>query len=306
MQKCLILGGDGFLGNHLVDDLLGKGYDIRVFGRFKNGKVKNLDHVKNHIEIFSGEFLNAQDLEKALKNIDYVFHFISSSNPASSINRLRQEIEFNVLPAIQLLDICVKKKIKKIIFPSSGGSIYGHYSKGRAHEEDKIHPISPHALGKSIIEQFFHYHKIRHALDYIIYRISNVYGERKSAHKSQGVIPIILSKALKNETIEIYGNTTRDFIYVKDVTSFIADNFVKSHRYNLYNLGSGKGVKLLTLLKLIERQTGLKLNIKKLKKRNFDVDRIVLDIGRIKDEFNFSLQTPLPEGIKKTYNYLLQ
>lgn len=300
MQKCLILGGDGFLGSHLVDDLLELGYEIRVFGRF-NKHVKNLNHVLQKIELFSGDFLNPSDLEKALNNIDFVFHFISSSNPASTIDKPFEEMELNILPTIHLLNLCVKKRVKKIIFPSSGGSIYGNVSKGKASEKDLVNPISPHALGKLFIEQLLNYYYVQLGLNYVVYRISNIYGERQRINKGQGIIPTIISKALKEETIKIYGNTIRDYIYVKDVTSFIVNNFSKKQKFKIYNIGSGQGVTLFDLLKIIRRQIKLPLKIKQLERRSSDIERIVLDIKRVDQEFNFSQKTKLKVGIIKTY-----
>lgn len=305
MLKCLILGGDGFLGSHLVDDLLKRGYDVRVFGRIKNNKTKNLQHVKKDIEIISGDFANVQDVKKALKKIDYVFHLISASTPASSLQKPKEEIELNVLSAINLLQLCVKSNIKKIIFPSSGGSIYGNFPKGKASEEDVLNPISPHAIGKMFIEQFFNYYHFHYKLDYVIYRISNIYGERQLGKKQQGIIPTILNKAIKGEAIEIYGNTIRDYIYVKDVTAFIASNFNKKQKYKFYNLGSGKGIALTDLLDIISKQTKLKIRTKILKRRPIDIARIILDTTRVREEFDFIQKTTLKMGIKKMHEHFL-
>lgn len=303
MKNCLILGGDGFIGSHLVEDLLQRGYTVKVFGRIKNNKTKNLQHVKKDIEIISGDFANVQDVEKALKKVDYVFHFISASTPASSLHKPKEEIELNVLFTINLLQLCVKSNIEKIVFPSSGGSIYGNFSRGKAAEEAALNPISPHAIGKMFIEQFLHYYHLHHKLDYIIYRISNIYGERQLGKKQQGIIPTILNKAIKKEAVEIYGNTIRDYIYVKDVTTFIASNFNKKHKYRIYNLGSGKGIKLTDLVHRISEQTKLKIRTKKLTRRPIDINRIILDTKRIREEFDFTPKTSLKSGIKKIHAY---
>ncbi len=302
-KKCLVLGGDGFLGSHLVEDLLKKGYRVKVFGRFQNRKTRNLPPNAGKIELVSGDFLDPPDLKKVLTNIDYVFHFISSTNPNSKIN-FYEEIRLNVLPTIKLLDICVRKKVKRIIFPSSGGSIYGSYPKGYASEEDPLKPISPHALGKLFVEQLLYYYFVQFQLDYVVYRISNAYGERQNIAKGQGVIPTIIIKALNGKTIKIYGNSIRDYIYVSDVTSFISDNFYKKHKYKIYNLGSGKGVSLFDLINVLGKQTGLTINIEKFQRRSFDVGRIILNTKRINEEFGFFPKTSLMEGIRKTYKGL--
>lgn len=301
MQKCLVLGGDGFIGSHLVEDLLQRGYAVRVFGRFKNKNVRNIQHIKKDVEIFSGDFLNTVDVDKAVANVDYVFHLISSSSPVSSVNKFEEEVRLNILPTINLLEICIKRKVKKIIFPSSGGSIYGNYPIGSPAEDEHLNPISPHAIGKLWIEQILNYYSIQNKLNYVIYRISNVYGERQQINKGQGIIPEVMTKALKGETIEIYGNTIRDYIYVKDVTSFIANNFFKQHTFRVYNLGSGKGIRLFQLLKIIGKETKITLSIKKLKRRPYDIERIILNTNRVKNEFNFSPKIMLKNGIKRFF-----
>lgn len=301
MQKCLVLGGDGFIGSHLVEDLLQRGYGVRVFGRFKNDNVRNIQHIKKDAEIFSGDFLNTVDVDKAVTNVDYVFHLISSSSPISSVNKFAEEIRLNILPTINLLKICIKRKVKKIVFLSSGGSIYGNYPRGYPTEEEHLNPISPHAIGKLCIEQILNYYSIQNNLDYVTYRISNVYGERQRVNKGQGIIPEVITKALKGETIEIYGNTIRDYIYVKDVTSFIANNFFKKHIFRVYNLGSGKGIRLSQLLKIIRKETKITLSIKKLKRRPYDIERIILDTSRVRNEFNFSPKIMLENGIKRFF-----
>lgn len=301
MQKCLILGGDGFLGSHLADKLLNRRHNIKIFGRFQHGKTKNLGHINDKVTLISGDFLDPLSLEKALENKDYVFHLISASNPASTIGKPIDELELNILPTIRLLEMCVKKGVKKIIFPSSGGSIYGDLPKGAASETDLSNPISPHAIAKLYIEKLLHYYFVQFGLDYLIYRISNIYGERQNIQKGQGIISTIIYKALKKEVIKIYGNTTRDYIYINDVASFIASNFDKEHKFRIYNLGSGEGITLEKLLKTIKSETGLPMNIKKLDRRECDIKRIVLNISRIKNEFGFCQEIKLKEGIRRTY-----
>lgn len=303
-NRCLVLGGNGFIGSHLVENLLEKGFKVSVFGRFDSKKVKNLKQVKNRITFYQGDLSNTQDLENALRNAEYVFHFICGSTPASTMHAPQEEVKLNLLPTINLLDLCVKYKVKKIIFPSSGGAIYGNISKGFAYEDDFTNPLSPHAINKLCIEKLLHYYFAHHNLDYLIYRISNVYGERQKTYGSQGIIPIAIKKGIKGEIIEVYGDTIRDYIYVKDVTSFIARTFNKIHKYKIYNVGGGEGISLSKLLITIRKFTGLTLHLRKLKKRKGDVKRIVLNIDRIKSEFAFKPEVNLKEGIKKTFDYI--
>lgn len=304
IYKCLVLGGDGFIGSHLVENLLTRKLNIRVFEKSENHRLKNLNHVRKKIDLFFGDFRKKSDLSNAAKGIDFVFHFISLSTPASTADKAKKDIQDNLINTINLLDACVKNKVKKIIFPSSGGSIYGTPKNGYAQEKSPLAPITPYSINKLCIEKYLSYYKRYYNLDYVIYRISNAYGERQPTEGIQGIIPIIIKKALNNETVDLYGNTTRDYIYIKDVACFMGNNFDKDHKYAVYNLGSGEGISLFRLVRLIEKISGIPIKVNKLKRRKFDIEKIILDVSRIKNEFAFKTKIGIEEGIKKTFYYI--
>ena len=146
MVNCLVLGGNGFLGSHLVDDLVGKGFNVRAFDRFNNQKIRF--ESKKNVEIINGEFLNSSDLEEAVKDMDYVFHFVSTTNPLSSTFNPMVEIDTNIRSSVELFEKCVEAKVKKVIYSSSGGSVYGESNSHRPNENSVTKPISPYAIGK--------------------------------------------------------------------------------------------------------------------------------------------------------------
>lgn len=300
-KKCLVLGGDGFLGSHLVDDLLARGYEVRVFDRFHKGRIKNLKHLKGKIEFQKGDFLNKWHLSRALKGVDYVFHFVSLSTPASTANDPQREIKLNLEGTLQLLDLCVKHGVKKIIYPSSGGAVYGNTLEEVASETTQARPMSPYAVTKLAIEEHLHFYRRQYGLDFAIYRIANPYGERQDPNGIQGAIPIFMKHMMKNEPLDIYGNTVRDYVYVKDVTGFIAEHFSVEHKNSTYNIGSGRGVALFELVLMLSKTTQSMPRIKRLEKRPFDVQKIVLDISRASEEFGYYPITSLEVGLEKTY-----
>jgi UDP-glucose 4-epimerase len=303
-KKCVVLGGDGFLGSHLVDDLLARGYEVRVFDRFHKGRIKNLNHLKGIIEFQKGDFLNKRHLSRALKGMDYVFHFVSLSTPASTANDPQREIKLNLEGTLQLLDLCVKHNIKKIIYPSSGGAVYGNALDEVASETTQARPMSPYAVTKLAIEEHLHFYRRQYGLSFVIYRIANPYGERQDPNGIQGAIPIFMKHMMKNELIELYGNTVRDYVYVKDVTGFMADNFAEKHKNSTYNVGSGRGVALFELVLMLAKTTQSMPRMKRLEKRPFDVQKIVLDISRASEEFGYYPMTSLEVGLEKTHAYL--
>lgn len=303
-KKCLVLGGDGFLGSHLVDDLLARGYEVRVFDRFHKGRIKNLNHLRGKIEFQKGDFLNKRHLSRALKGMDYVFHFVSLSTPASTANDPQLEIKLNLEGTLQLFDLCVKHGIKKIIYPSSGGAVYGNALDEVASETTQARPMSPYAVTKLAIEEHLHFYRRQYGLSFVIYRIANPYGERQNPDGIQGAIPIFMKHMMKNELIELYGNTVRDYVYVKDVTGFMADNFAEKHKNSTYNIGSGRGVALFELVLMLAKTTQSMPRMKRLEKRPFDVQKIVLDISRASEEFGYYPMTSLEVGLEKTHAYL--
>ncbi len=308
MKKILILGADGFLGSSLTKSLVKDGkYKIRAFDLFEGGVLRNLKGFEKKVEIFLGNFLNRADLKKALKGIDYVFHYISLTTPGSSMKDPLIDVDTNIRGTVVLLEECVKAKIKKFIFSSSGGAIYGNQRKKFLSENDLSNPISPYAISKLTIEKYMEYYRINHGLNYLIIRYSNPYGPGQNVVGSQGIIPIFLNLIKQKKPITIFGDgeNTRDYIFISDAienTKKLA--FRQKTKYRLYNLGRGKGTTINEVVDTIRKVTEKNVKIKKIPARSIDVRRIILDIRRIKKEIKYSFAVNLEEGIKKTWNWI--
>lgn len=304
-SKILILGADGFLGSNLTKSLLrDKKYKIRAFDLFKDGVSRNLAGLENKLEIFPGNFLNKEDVKKALMGIDYVFHYISLTTPGSSMNDPLIDVDTNIRGTIVLLEECAKAKVKKIIFSSSGGAIYGNQDKKSLSEDDPQNPISPYAISKLAIEKYLEYFRLNRGLDYLILRYSNPYGPGQNVVGSQGIIPIFLNLAKQGKPITIFGDgkNMRDYIFIDDAienTKKLA--FRMNLKYRLYNIGEGKGATINQVVGIIQKAIGRKIASKKMPARSIDVRRIVLDIGRAKKEILYSLETTLEKGIMETW-----
>lgn len=303
---CLVLGGDGFIGSHLIDDLVARGYSVRAFSHFHNGVSFNLEHLKGKIEFFAGDFLNVSDLNKALNGVDYVFHMISLSTPGSTMNDPLLDIDTNIRGTVNLLNLCVRHNVKKIIFPSSGGTVYGETGEDFVSEFSITNPICPYGISKLTIEKYLDYFYRVHGLDYLVFRISNPYGERQNLIGNQGIVSIFLNLIRNNSHINVFGDgsNVRDYIYVKDVTSFISDVFSLFTNCKLYNLGSGRGISVNELIETIKTVTSKDVRVRYLDSRKVDVKRFVLDISRVKNEFNFHPKVDIIAGIGKTWEYI--
>lgn len=306
-QRVLILGADGFLGSSLAEALLKKSeFRVRAFDLFNNGVTRYLDQIKDDLELYSGNFLNRSDLKSALKNVDYVFHFISLTTPGSSMHEPLVEIEANIKGSIVLFEECVSAKVKKIIFSSSGGSVYGNQTKRKFNEDSQTNPISPYAISKVTIEKYLEYFRVNYDLDYLILRYANVYGPRQNVIGSQGIIPIFLNRIMHDSPITVFGdgNNVRDYIYIDDAVDLTSSIFLEKTKHNIYNVGSGEGITINRILSIMQKVTGKNLNISKHPFRSVDVKKVILDVSRIENEFNFCIKTPIVKGIEKTWLWL--
>ena len=240
MANCLVLGADGFIGSHLVDSLVACGHKVRAFSRFKGGESFNLEHLRGEVDFVAGDFLNHSDLEGVLSDIEYVFHMVSLSTPASTMKDPRFDVEANVCGTMDLLELCVKHRVKKVVFPSSGGTVYGNVDSELIAEDAMTDPVCPYGISKLMIEKYLRYFSDLYGLDYLIFRISNPYGERQRLVGNQGVIPIFLNLVKNNDPITVFGDGSmvRDYIYVKDVVDFMTRVFELDTRERIYNLGS--------------------------------------------------------------------
>ncbi len=307
-QKILVLGADGFLGSNLVFALLkDKKNEVRALDLFKDGVSQNLESARKKIEIFQGNFLNKNDLRKALQGIDYVFHFVSFTTPGSSMSDPLIDIDTNLKGTINLLEECVKAKVKKIIYPSSGGAIYGDQKKEKYSEEDSLYPISPYAISKLAIEKYLEYYRIFRGLDYLVARISNPYGPHQNVVGNQGIIPIFLNLIKNSQPISIFGDgkNIRDYIFVDDaIDNLLKLSFGSKNKYRIYNIGSGEGISINELVEAMKKITQKRIKTNGLPQRKADIRSIVLDISRIQQEFDYSPKVNLEKGIKQTWEWV--
>lgn len=302
MARCLVLGANGFIGSHLVDSLVEQGHTVRAFDRF-SGDVLFQEHP--NVEIVSGDFLNRGDITDALKDIEYVFHFISTTTPATAENDPLIDISTNIRMSVELFEECVEAGVKRVIFASTGGAIYGEGDNPHK-EEDLPLPVSPYAIGKLTIEHYLRYFRVKHGLDSVVLRISNPYGERQSFHRKQGVIPIFLENIYRGKPLTILGDGSmvRDYIYVKDVATIAASIFDKETQNKTYNVGSGQGVTVNELVSVVERVSNKTAEIESRPAPTTFLHEVVLDTSRFTNEFGVLTQTTLEDGMRATYAYI--
>jgi UDP-glucose 4-epimerase len=301
------MGGSGFIGSHLAEALAKRDYSVKIFGDFKSG-VKNIEFISDKIEIIKGNFQDINDVTSAMQDIDCVFHYISTTNPASSFDNPVYDIETNVISSINMMEIALKNNVKKIIFPSTGGTIYGDVHTIPIAEEEPANPINPYAISKLTIEKYLHYFYTQYGMEYLVLRYSNPYGERQNPRGNQGVIPIFLQKILHNETPIVYGdgNSVRDYIYIDDTIDATISLFERNSHEKLFNVGSGIGTSLNQLLKIMSEITGTPISPVFRPDSGRYIRNVVLDISKIQNCTGWHPKTDIANGISRTWKWLIE
>jgi UDP-glucose 4-epimerase len=299
-KKCLVIGGNGFIGSHLVDELAEAGYEVRAFDRF-SGPAKF--HQNSNVETFAGDIFDDQAVHAALDGVDYVFHCFSGTTPIASDTDPYSDITLNLLRNVQIFEQCVQVAIKKLIFVSSGGAVYGSLSEHKeAEETDAPLPVSPYGIGKLGTEYYLAYFNRKYNLDYVSYRLTNPYGARQASNSNQGVIPIFIRKINDGEELTVYGDGTgsRDYIYVRDATKMMVESFAKETTFSTYNIGSGKQTDLNEIINAIETTIGLSAKVVHTEAPKTFLQSSHVSISRFINEFGTVTVTSLLDGLKKT------
>jgi UDP-glucose 4-epimerase len=306
MAECLVLGANGFIGSHVVDELVAAGHSVRCFDRFGGDQEPAFD-ASDRIELYKGDFLNRSDLSEALSGAEYVFHFISTTTPITAENNPIIDIETNIKQSVELFQECVNKGVQKVIFASTGGAIYGSTEGQPIPETTLPQPFSPYAIGKLAIEHYLRYFEKKFGMDSVVYRISNPYGERQPLHSKQGVIPIFLQQISNGEPITVLGDGSmvRDYVYVKDVAKMIVGSFLEANK-PVYNLGSGQGITVNELVSTITDVVDRPVDVTHKEVPATFVDRVILDTSLFQDEFNIPITVELEEGVRRTWDYVLR
>lgn len=297
-----MLGANGFIGSHLVDSLSNAGHDVTAFDRFRSG---NVAFEATNIRRVVGDFLSIGDLKEVVRDQDYVFHFLSLTNPAMSEDDPTLDVRTNVSQSIELFRLCAEASVRRIFFASTGGAIYGDQGQSVYSETDQALPVSPYGIGKLTLERYLHYFRTKHGLESVSLRISNPYGTRQHRERKQGLIPIVLRQIAANEPVVRFGTGTmiRDFIYVDDVARMIAAMTTKPLNFDVYNIGSGVGFSVGEVLDIIRQVTQKSYSIREAPVPSTYLNEVVLDTGRYSAEFGAEPLTPLAEGIAKTWEH---
>lgn len=300
MADCVVIGGNGFLGSEVVDALVARGHSVAAFDRFT---VDAPLWTSPGVERIVGDFFDTDALRKAVAGREYVFHFLSTTTPATAETDPTLDVRTNVAQSVELFSIAAEAGVRHLYFASTGGAMYGESDAATLSEDAAPAPVSPYAIGKLALEGYLRYFRRTRGLKSTAFRISNPYGPRQHTGKQQGVIPIFLSRILRGEPVTVFGDggAVRDYIYAPDAVAMIADVVGRDLRHEVYNIGSGVGATIAEVVDLAREITGVPVEVERRPQPATFVDRVVLDIRRYVDEFGEPELRSLRDGMEHTW-----
>ncbi len=300
-RKVIVFGGDGFLGSHLVERLVAMGHTVTVFTRAHEGDLRNLQHLAGSITVVFGDFADADAVAGSLEGQEVAIDLISSTSPVESWADPLVAIEAELRPSVRFFELCAKMGVRKIVFASSGGAVYGQRS-GRLDEATVAQPFSPYSIIKLCSEHFLNYFHEKFGVCADTYRIGNLYGPRQLLERRQGVIGVWIGHVLAGKHIDVYGDddTLRDHVFVRDAAWLMTHSLRDLDSSDTYNLGTGQGVSILELLRIFIAAAGRPVEYRLHPRRPSDNTSAILDSAKLLRHFPGFRFRELEAGIGET------
>ncbi|MCJ7665457.1 MAG: NAD-dependent epimerase/dehydratase family protein [Actinobacteria bacterium] len=304
-MKILITGGAGFIGSNVADGLIKEGYEVVIVDDLSNGREENIS---------GGAIFYQVDIrDKKLEDVfmsekpDMVIHNAAQLSVRVSVEEPLLDADINIMGGLNLINICRKHKVKKIVFASSGGTVYGEQQTFPADEGHPLAPISPYGVAKLATEHYLHYFQRAYGLDYIALRYANIYGPRQDPYGEAGVVAIFSKKMLAGETPLINGDglQTRDYTYVGDVIK-VNIAAIRSGFVGPVNIGTGVETDVVTLFNILKKASGRNMEEKHGPPKAGEQKRSVLDNNLAKKVLGWEPEISIEEGLKLTYEWFVK
>lgn len=299
MRPALVTGGAGFIGSHVVDLLIENGYPVVVVDNLSTGHVDNVHRLAKfyEVDIRSASLTDVFAAERP----GFVVHLAAQVSVNHSVAEPIEDADLNILGTLNLLQECVRSGVRKMVYISTGGALYGEPQYLPCDEAHPIHPLSPYGASKHTVEHYLYLYRHNYGLDATTLRLANVYGPRQDPLGEAGVVAIFTYQMLRDEQAVIYGNgeQERDFCYVGDCAR-AAVLALSRGSGEAYNIGSGEGTTINRLFAVMKSLTGYTREAQYDPPRTGDVFRSYLDARKAHDELGWQPTVGLEEGLTRT------
>jgi UDP-glucose 4-epimerase len=299
-MSCLVLGGGGFVGTNLCRRLVASGARVCAFGR-----SRSFTHELAGVEWHQGEFDDTAALASAIASCDVVFHLIQATMPHSANVDMAGDLRHSVIPTLALLDACRDANVKRIVFVSSGGTVYGAARTIPTPETAPTDPITAYAIGKLAIEKYLGLYEHLHGLDFRVLRVANPFGPFQLPAKAQGLVAMLLSRAINGQSTQIWGDgsVVRDYVFIDDVVDALQAAASDTSAERIFNIGSGRGRSVRDIVAAVEAELGAPVPIEWSAGRAIDVPVSVLSIERARNVRGWTPKTAFAEGLRQTVEW---
>jgi UDP-glucose 4-epimerase len=300
-MKILVTGGAGFIASQIADAFINEGHEVHIIDNLSTGFEKNINPKAHFIksDISSSSILEIFGKEK----FDVVNHHAAQIDVRKSVNDPIFDANTNILGTINLLQACIKTGVKKFMFASTGGAVYGEQEYFPADENHPTNPVSPYGITKLTIEKYLFFYKIEYGLNHTILRYANVYGPRQNPFGEAGVVAIFANKLLKKENpiINGEGKQTRDYVFVEDVVKANVTT-LSSKSSDIFNVGTGIETSVNELFKKLNSISGGNAVEKHGPAPKGEQSRSVITSEKLFKEFKWKPSIKIDEGLKKTFD----
>lgn len=293
-KTCLVTGGSGFLGAHVVRRLLAEGYRVRILDPHPAPCFPGA-------EMITGSLQDDETVRRSLEGCHYLFHFASSMVPATA--HVSQNLNENLVLTVNLLEAAAAARVQKIVYPSSGGAIYGIPRRLPVSERAPTHPISSYGIVKLAIEKYLALYERQSGIRYVALRYSNPIGEGQRPKSNFGVVAAFFRAVAAGQPIEILGNgeSIKDFLYVGDAVEAAIAALRYAGPKRIFNIGSGQGTPLQELADRVRKTAGVDVPVLHREARPNDVPKVILDIRAAREELGWEPRVSLAEALKRTW-----
>lgn len=304
MAKVLVTGGAGFIGSHVVDQFLAKSYEVVVVDDLSTGRRSNLNPLATfyHLDIRSPEVRQVFASERP----DYVSHHAAQPDVRRSVSEPLLDAEVNILGSINLIECAREFDVKRFVYISTGGAVYGEPEWLPCDEHHPVHPICPYGASKHTVEHYLYMYHVNYGLPYTVLRYPNVFGPRQNPHGEAGVVAILAGKMLAGEPVIVNGDgeQTRDFVYVGDCARANDLAVAVDHESGIYNLGWGRPTSINEIASVLAAATGYSYPIRHGPSKLGETRHIYLNAAKAARELGWRPMVTLEEGLEKTVAYL--
>ena len=302
-MKALVTGGAGFIGSHVVNLYISQGYEVVVLDDLSTGRVSNLNPAAQFYELD----IRSTQLDEifARERPDFVNHHAAQMDVRRSVAEPLFDADVNILGSLNLIECARRHHVKRFIYVSTGGAVYGEPKYLPCDEAHPVNPICQYGASKHTVEHYlFMYHQ-NYGLEYCVLRYPNVYGPRQDPQGEAGVVAIFAGQMLADKQVEIYGDgeQQRDFVYVDDCAQANLLALTSPKSSGIYNLGSGHGTSVNELFAMLQALTGYQKPPRHGPARIGETRRIYLDAQRAEGELGWTPATSLTDGLQQTLEY---